>query len=266
MNIAAGTQLSWIRGIAFALLMYTACFASASPTVLGDSLKVDDVVSGHVKYGRRTIALPPGDWRVVQKLERNLSTTGKSATMLEVAFDQIVEGRLSRTLRLALTKYSNNFNWIDQPCKTQGDAYWMNDRGRGFNDQFCIRVGFQHNMVDGARGESFQAWARGIVSQGIGYSREMPFVSVVRFTSYDYLQMTISFDPAIVGIVPSRRSDRQFNDWHPQMVAQHPDRVAFYEQLKAWAPTFASAVERAFKGDETLVPNDFGEPAFIPRR
>lgn len=266
MNVAVRNQCPWTRGIVFVLLMYAACFASASPTVLGDSLKVDDVVSGHLNYGRRTIALPPGDWRVVHKRERSSSSTGQGSTMLEVAFDQIVGARLSRTLELVATKYSNNINWIDEPCKTQGDVYWMNDRGRGFNDQFCVRVGFKSNIVDGARGEPFQSWARGIVSRGVGYSREMPFVSVVRFTSYDYLLMTVSFDPAIVGIMPGQRSERQFNDWHPQLIAQHPDKAAFYEQLKAWAPTFASAVERAFKGDETLTPREFGEPAFIPSR
>jgi hypothetical protein len=255
-----------MHSAAFAVLICVACFASASPTVLGDSLRVDDVVSGYVKYGRRTFALPPGEWRVVHTRERSSSSTGQGATMLEVAFDQIVGARLSRTLELVATKYSNNINWIDEPCKTQGDAYWMYDRGRGFNDQFCVRVGFKSNVIDGARGEAFQAWARGIVSQGTGYSREMPFVRVVRFTSYDYLQMTISFDPAVVGITPSQRSDRQFNDWHPQLIPQHPDKTAFYEQLKAWAPTFASAVERAFNGDKTLTPQEFGEPAFAPRR
>lgn len=244
--------------VVFGVLLSVDAASAAAPVVSADTMKLGDVVSGSLQYGRRTMGLPAGQWRVVSKRERNSSTDGQGATMLEVAFDEVIDSRLNRVLQLLATKQSKSLNWIDEPCKTKGDSYWLEDRKRSMNDQFCIRVGFKSSIVDGARGEVFQAWARDIVAKGVRYSPEMPYVSVVRYTSYDYLAMMVSFDPSIRGIAKSRRVERQFNDWLPQTLGEHPDRARFYEALKAWAPTFASAVNRAFEGDEILSPNDFG--------
>jgi hypothetical protein len=117
-------------------------------------------------------------------------------------------------------------------------------------------------IVDGARGEVFQTWARNIVSAGTKYSPEMPFVTVTRYTSYDYLMMRIGFNPEAYGIPKSKKRDRTFNDWNVKVVAQNPDRANFYEALKKWAPVYATAVGRAFDGDVTLTSQDFGVPVF----
>ena len=186
--------------------------------------------------------------------------------MLEAHLDQVVDGRLNQTLRLVASKYSrSSLNWVEEPCKTKGDSYWLEDRKRSFNDQFCIRIGFLSNVVDGATGEVFQAWARELVATGVGYSREMPFVQVTRFTPYDFLSMVIAFDPEAHGVTRSKRAERTFNDWQPQTLAGHPDRIAFYEALKSWAPTFAQAAARAFEGDAGLSALDFGSPSFSKR-
>ena len=165
-------------------------------------------------------------------------------------------------LEIAATTYSAQYNWQDEPCKTKGDSYWIEDRRTGVNDQFCLRVGFDSAIVDGARGYPFLAWAGEIKARSVAYSPEMPFVTITRYTPYDFLSMSVSFNPAPYGIEKSKDGTRKLNDWNGSSVSQFQERLRFYEALKSWAPTFASAVQRAFDGDETLTGKDFAEPAF----
>lgn len=227
-----------------------------------ESLRVNDTVSGAIKYGRRVITLPAGTWRLTTSTERNSSTSGGGATMLDASFDEIVDGRLNRLLLITATQYSRNLDWIDEPCKTKGDAYWIDDRKRSFNDQFCVRVGYLTGVVDGARGNAYLTWARNIIAQQVTYSPDMPFVSVVRYTSYDYLAMRLAFNPQPYGIAKSKRPERPFNDWNPSAVAPGIERKNFYDALTAWAPMFADGVSRSFEGDTKMTSKDFGEPVF----
>ena len=248
-----------------ATILLNPCSYSAGPTVLAESLKQNDLVTGSIKIGRRTIVLPAGNWQLVVKSDKSSSIEGSSQapTIMTLYFQEIKNRRLSRGLEIAATTFSGRMNWLDDPCKVKGDSYWLDDRKRGANDQFCIRVGYSSGIVDGARGDAFQAWAREIKSNAIGYSPEMPFVSVVRYTAYDYLRMSISFDPFPVGILPSQNPARQFNEWQGQTVSQRQKHARFYDSLVDWAPKFATAVQRDFEQDEYLTSGDFGEPVFI---
>ena len=235
---------------------------SAGPTVLAESLKPNDIVTGAIKIGRRTFVLPAGNWQLVAKSDKSSSTEGSSQapSTMSLYFQEIRNKRLNRGLEIAATTFSGKMNWLDDPCKTKGDSYWLDDRKRGTNDQFCVRVGYISGVVDGARGDTFQSWARDIKTNAIGYSPEMPFVSVVRYTSYDYLRMVMSFDPFPAGIIPSQNPARQFNEWQGQTVSQRQSHSKFYDSLVDWAPRFATAVQRDFEQDEYLTGDDFGEP------
>lgn len=226
-----------------------------------DSVRIGDQISGQFRYGRRVITLPAGNWRLVTKRERDARSGGGGATMLEASLDEVVDARLNRTLQVMLTKYSSTANWIDEPCKALGDAFWIEDRKRSLNDQFCIRVGFLSGVVEAATGSAFEEWARQLLANRVSYSPEMPFVSVVRFTGYDYLRMVIAFNPAPSGVPRSERRERHLNSWNPKSATPDPKIIAFYTSLRAWAPGYAAAVERAFEGDSTLRPSDFGAPA-----
>lgn len=242
------------------LCMATDCIAD--PLVLADSIKTGDTVSGAIKLGRRVIALPRGNWQVIARSERNPSTDGTAqmSPMVSINFQELLENKITRTLQVEATTYSIRANWNDEPCKNKGDSYYIDDKKIGINDQFCIRVSYTHDFLDGARGETFLAWAHDVKLRGISYSTEMPYVQVTRYNSADYLRMLIRFNPIVYGIPPSKEKPRQFNDWNPTSLAAHPQRAKFYESLRAWAPDFAAAVNRAFKGDETLTERDFGDP------
>lgn len=263
MQITIKTASTPFRMFFAALFLLSLQFAYAQQLVVNvDSLHAGDTVSGAFKYGRRVITLPEGKWRLVYQAERDSSPSRGGATMLDITFDEILEGRLNRLLTISATKQSNNLNWIDEPCKTLGDSYWIDDRKRSLNDQFCIRIGYLSGIVDGSRGEVFQAWARDIVSTGTKYSSDMPFIIVTKYTSYDSLVMRVAFNPQPYGIPKSKKSARAFNDWNVKVVAQHPARENFYEALKNWAPAYATAVSRAFDGDVKLSSQDYGEPVF----
>jgi len=88
----------------------------------------------------------------------------------------------------------------------------------------------------------------------------MPFVSVTRITRYDFLSMSVSFNPAVSGISRSQNPNRQFNEWNAETISQRPTHAKFYDALVAWAPKFAQAVQRASEGDESLSSTDYGEP------
>lgn len=200
---------------------------------------------------------------MVSKIEKNSSSDGSSQMprIVTLYFQEVIDGRLNRGLEVAATANSGQFNWLDEPCKNKNDSYWIDDRKRGMSDQFCTRVGYLSGVVDGARGEAFERWAREIKEKGIGYSPEMPYVSVVRYTSYDYIRMSINFDPNISGLMPSQNPARNFNDWQGQAVSNRPRHKQFYDALVNWAPKFALGVQRAFDEDKYLSPSDFGTPA-----
>lgn len=234
---------------------------SAGPVVLAESLQPNDTVTGPIKIGRRTLVLPAGNWQLVTSSERNSSNdSARTSPLMSLYFQDLHDGRLTRSLEVLATKFSRTTNWLDEPCKSKGDSYWIEDRARSTRDQFCLRVGFKNGVVDGATGAVFEAWARDLKAKSIGYSPEMPFVRVTRYTSYDFLQMTVSFDPSVSGIVRSQNPARPFNDWFAQTVSQRPAHAKFYDALVAWAPKYAEAVQRAFDGDERLPSADYGEP------
>jgi hypothetical protein len=178
--------------------------------------------------------------------------------MMWFYFQELRDGRLNRSLELLANLTSRTVNWFDEPCKVKGDSFWLSDRKIGINDQFCLRVGFKNEIVDGDHGAAFEAWARDIKLKAIGYSPQMPYVSVTRYTPDDYLRMVVSFDPSVSGIAASADPAQQRNDWQPD--ARLPAQADFYAALVAWALRFAGAVERAFAGDESLSGTDYGEP------
>jgi hypothetical protein len=180
--------------------------------------------------------------------------------LMDLEFQELKNDRIGRLLRVVATKTSRTVNWNDEPCKSKGDSFWIEDRKRRMNDQFCLRVGYLSGIVDGARGVQYEAWARDVKAKAIGYSPEMPFISVIRYTPYDYLRMSMAFDPSSSGIAGSKTPARQFNDWNGLTVSQMPVHMRFYDALVSWAPKFADAVQRAFDGDESLSAADYGEP------
>ena len=134
------------------------------PVVVADSLSLKDVVTGPIKIGRRTVVLPAGSWQLFEKSERTSNADGpsQSATLMDLEFQEIKNDRISRILHIVATKTSHTANWLDDPCKSKGNSYWMEDRKRGMNDQFCLRVDYLSGVVDAAHGAQYETWARDI--------------------------------------------------------------------------------------------------------
>ena len=234
---------------------------ASEPPRNADSLVPGDIVSGPIRYGRRVIGIPSGQWRVFAKRERSVLAEATDPRVLTLWFDEISNGRLVRTLEVSASNYSGNFEWFAEPCKSKGDSYLIKDEKTSLNNQFCTRVGFKSNMVIGASGEQFDVWARDLIRVGIDYPREMPFVRVTRYTRSDYMHMTMSFDPMASGIGDSKHSERTLNDWNASGPPSSQQHVRFYEALATWSPIFAKAVVRAFEGDATLIGASFGNPS-----
>ena len=89
------------------MAMLTGSMVHAATALLADSLSIGDKASGSLNFGQRTIALPPGDWRLIYRSARNASLIGgrPSSGLLELAFDQIRAGRLHRTLKITATHF-----------------------------------------------------------------------------------------------------------------------------------------------------------------
>ena len=251
------------KAFLFAGLLLTSATHAAAQAVF-ENLRVGDGPSASLRIGTRTFALPEGEWQLIAKSERNSSAMRDGVTIATMEFQELRNGRLDRLLRVVATMTSRTTTWRDEPCKAKGDSYWLDDRKRSFNDQFCIRVGFETGMVDRASGLDFQNWARGLKQSGIAYSSEMPSVTVTRFTPYDFLSMRMAFNPNVSGIGQSENAARQFNDWNSEIVPTIPMRKDFYDSLVKWAPIFAGGVERAFTGDITLRSSDYSAPKLPP--
>ena len=90
---------------------------SAGPVVLADSLKPNDMVTGSVKIGRRTFALPPGTWQPIASSERNAGSDdpSRTPTLVTLSFQELRDGRLDRILDVVATKFSRTVNWFDEP-------------------------------------------------------------------------------------------------------------------------------------------------------
>jgi len=240
---------------------------SAESAIPYESLKQGDEVTDAVRIGRRVIVLPPGRWRLVSRSERPVSPQGlvKLGNIVSLSFDEILDGRFNRALDVSATPQSSSINWIDEPCKDQGDSFWIEDRKQGINNQFCIRVGFAHGVVDEARGPAYESWAREIKNKGIGYSREMPFILATKYTRSDFLRIRLQFDPAISGIPNGSEAGRPLNAWNPGNVLPGSKHRQFYDAIRTWAPTFASAIARNFDADESLRSMDFSSPSLPPK-
>jgi hypothetical protein len=226
-----------------------------------ESLSNGDSVTGPLRLGRRVVAIPEGRWQLVVKQVRPVSVDGRGqmGNIVRLYFQEVRENRLNRVMEIVFTPYSSTIDWLDDPCKAKGDSYWLDDKKRSFNDQFCTRVGFYSGVVDEAHGADFEKWGHGIRSAGIGYSPEMPYVVVTRFTRSDFLMIAMHFDPASSGINAAAQPRSQ-SPWSARNLVDGSKQARFYESLTKWAPQFSGAVSRAFNGDATLRSLDYGEP------
>lgn len=250
--------------IVFCFMVVNGTVGAAQPLASDlESLRAGDKVEAF-RFGERTVRLPIGDWQLISRSSRPVDVSGRESLgrMARVQLHEIRGGRLNRLLDVSVNDLSVRVNWRNEPCKAQGDSYWIDDRKAGMNNQLCLRVGFVDGIVNKASGTTFVGWARDLKERGIRYSPEMPYVSVTRYTMSSWLSMQLMFDPAVSGIQPSEASERSESDWQPQRAARDPQRSAFYLSLKDWAPQLALLIQHNLDGDASTPSPEYGAPTF----
>jgi hypothetical protein len=245
------------------MLMNSAFGAVPLPASDFESLRPGDRVEAF-RFGQRTVRLPIGDWHLVNRSSRPVDVSGREnlGRMARVQLQEIKDGRLNRLLDVSTNDLSVRVNWRNEPCKVQGDSYWIDDRKAGTNNQLCLRVGFVDGIVNKASGNTFVSWARDLKERGIRYSPEMPYVSVTRYTMSSWLSIQLMYDPSVSGIKPSEASERSENDWQPQRAARDLQRSTFYRSLKDWAPQLAVLVQDNLDGNASTPLSEYGAPKF----
>jgi hypothetical protein len=237
--------------------------AQAGPEPLGsESLQPGDLVVGEVRVNDKRIPLPAGQWQLAVRNERNPSVDGSRnlPPVQTLYLYEVQNGRLERTLEIAVSEYSGRVHWLDEPCKEKRDSYFVQVQEATYDTHFCTRIGFLSGVVEKTVGTPFQAWAERIRKDGIAYSTEMPFVLVVRYTRTSYLRMVMAFNPSVAGIESQPARNRAQSSWSPSGLEARPANIAFYQALQVWSPKYSESVRRAHAGDQSLRSEDYGLP------
>jgi hypothetical protein len=225
-----------------------------------EHVKTLPLVSGSIKVGKMDVALPKGEWRVLNSGEtRTTLVGGSSGGAIERKFlVQINEkNQLIATAFFAATKYSTGVSgWNDAVCQ-RTDTLWVKQTDGNFNFPSCLFINHAHPYMVNVPNNDFDKlifdWFR---ENKVDRPRTGLLASYRKYFGGDHIIATYVINPELFGFAPDTGNGWASSQWHPGLIKEDPQKVKYIESLKKWAesieaPNRASVMKGA-PGVESL--------------
>lgn len=202
-------------------------------------------------------SLPPGEWQVLATRD-GFSTMGgvdrKGATYRVYLVQVDAERRLVGALQYntSLTSAAGIPYWNEDPCRRTDTIYRDTLDG---NTKFPACFMINHTMNNFWRGgvPSDPYWGK-IWTWLHENKIEVPYTAIrsdySKFFSGDFLVATAWFNPDLAGVRPDRHVSWSESPWHPKLIENDPERVAYIESVKTWGKTFVASARDSFMGSK----------------
>jgi hypothetical protein len=218
------------------------------------------VVSGTLAIGSKQFALPPGEWTVVAASQRP-NTIGGVDKAGAVRFVYLVQldpsNRLiaAMSINASVASTTGIDGWNDEPCK-RTDTLYRDTLDGNFKYPACLLINHQTNFWQGgvpadAFGAKIWNWYR---------DNKVDLPSTVIVTAYskyfagDYVIERAWLNPDVAGIAPAPPASWNSSLWHPALIKNEPERLAYIEAVKTWSQTLVTSSRASLMKGKTAGP------------
>jgi hypothetical protein len=215
-----------------------------------------------LNLAKRTFALPPGKWTVVNSDEytanSGVNRTGRIKQQYLVQTDaenRFVAGANVRTT----TSSASVTGWNDSSCD-RTDTLVRDTFNSGFSFPACLFVNHLANFASGVPSNEYDkkiwVWLR---ETKVLLPKTAISTLYIKYFSGDFVSVRYSLNPEIGGIAPDTSTAWNQSQWHPELIKESAERLKYMDALKAWNAALVVSSNESLKDGK---PQTIGLPTF----
>lgn len=231
------------RKITFAGLLLACALTAFADAEIGET------VESPLVLGKRSIALPPGKWVVVNSTEARAGTDGiaiGAANKGQYLVQLDAQNRLVAAANIRTSLFSSasggSGGWNDATCN-RNDTVFKDTLDGNFKYPTCLLVNHSTNFWTG--GVPSNEYDKVIWTWYRDKKVVMPKTAIatvyVKYFSGDYVQVRYWFNPELAGIAPDTTAEWSKSPWHVDLIKSSPDHSRYIDAVKQWNQTLVSA-------------------------
>lgn len=176
-------------------------FASSQDIV---TIEPGSEIAGALKFGRNTVKLPSGSWRLLAK---SLSTTTinigvvpgvpRASAYLGITAESVLTAGM--TISGTLSSNMGIDRWLAEPCKVAPTLY-LDDSGSSFTHPECLYIRVIGGHLRGGKTEPFAGAEKWAKDTGTRVSATMLLVYYAKYSGQDYLLVGAYLPPSTLGM------------------------------------------------------------------
>lgn len=222
-----------------------AIFALIAATSAQADAEIGSVVEGQLVLGKRSFALPPGKWTVVNSTENITTIEGRQ------------EGGRTKGQYLVLTDADNRFiaaanirttlgstrvgSWNDTTCDRK-DTLFRDTLDGSIKFPTCLLVNHTTNFWNaGVPSNEYDkkiwSWFQ---EKKIGLPKTAIVSTYVKFFAGDFVVARYWLNPEVAGIPADTGTAWNQSQWHPELIKSNPDHIRYIDAVKSWNNTLVS--------------------------
>ena len=197
------------------------------------------VVTNQIKVGKMTVALPMGEWRLLNTREGRTSNSNGSVAGSETETKYLVrvneKNQFVAAMLIGAPKHSSMaVRWNDSVCERK-DLLWVQQRDGNFNFPACFAINYLHSFWINVPNNDFDKlifeWFR---SGKVELPKTALLVGYRKYFSGDYINITYHINPELTGFAPDTGTTSGNSNWHPGLIKEDPEKVKYIDALKKW--------------------------------
>ena len=202
-------------------------------------------IPNNIKVGRMTVALPAGDWRILNTREGRVNVTGGSSGA-ETESKYLVrlneKNQFVASIWLNATKFSTNAsNWNDSVC-LRTDMLWVKQTDGNFNFPACLFINHSMPFWSIVPSNDFDKlifdWYR---NNKVELPKSAIAVGYRKYFAGDYVLVTYVINPELLGFPVDSGSVWANSQWHAGLIKDDAAKVKYIDSLKKWAESIEPA-------------------------
>ena len=212
-----------------------------------------------LQVGKMAVALPPGDWRVLNQREARVNMTSGPGSSTETKYLIRVneKNQWVGAISVAATKHSGVVtDWTDSVCN-RTDMLWIKQTDGNFKFPACLFINHSHPVWTNVPNNEFDKtifdWYR---VNKIELPKTALAVGYRKYFSGDYVTVRFDINPELVGFSPDTGNSRASSQWHPDLIKEDAGKVRYVDALQKWAETmeipYRNSLRSGSPGDNTL--------------
>lgn len=240
----------------FSALLWLVAFAPAFAQLA--HVQALPVVSNNIKIGKMTVALPAGEWRVLNTREGRV-TGGTSGAETETKYLIRIneKNQFVAAVWLNAPKFTSSVSsWNDAVCQ-RTDMLWIKQADGNFNFPACLFINhlksFWTNVPNNEFDKLIFDWLR-------TNKVELPSVALAvgyrKYFTGDFVNATYQINPELMGFATDTGTAWANSQWHSGLIKEDTKKVQYVDSLKKWAesiePAYRASLMKGAPGVESI--------------